>query len=89
MYLCMYINSPCSYGENVPASMLIYGSIFMDVTSKPQDLSSVPKEEAMTPLPTPLITPPVTKMYFILITVHVKIKYGMCQLLDRLNTRHL
>lgn len=56
---------PCSYGENVPASMLMYGSILIDVTPIPHALSSVPKELAMTPLPTPLMTPPVTKMYFI------------------------
>lgn len=56
---------PCSYGENVPASILIYGSILMDVTSIPQQLSKVPNELAITPFPTPLMTPPVTKMYFI------------------------
>lgn len=56
---------PCSYGENVPASMLIYGSILIDVTAIPHALSNVPKELAMTPLPTPLMTPPVTRMYFI------------------------
>lgn len=38
----------------------------MDVTSRPHDFNKVPNDEAMTPLPTPLITPPVTKMYFIL-----------------------
>lgn len=31
----------------------------------PQQFSNVPKELAITPLPTPLITPPVTKIYFI------------------------
>lgn len=44
--------------------MLMYGSTLIEVTSMPQQLSSVPKELAITPLPTPLITPPVTKMYF-------------------------
>lgn len=58
------MNVPCSYGENVPASILIYGSILMEVTSIPQQLSNVPNELAITPFPTPLITPPVTKMYF-------------------------
>lgn len=58
-------NLPCSYGENVPASMLMYGSILIEVTSIPQQLSNVPNELAITPLPTPLITPPVTKIYFI------------------------
>lgn len=56
---------PCSYGENVPASMLMYGSILMEVTGMPRQLSNVPNELAITPLPTPLITPPVTRMYFI------------------------
>lgn len=36
----------------------------MDVTSMPQQFNNVPNELAMTPFPTPLITPPVTKMYF-------------------------
>jgi len=57
---------PCSYGENVPASMLIYGSILIEVTWILLHFKIVPKELAITPLPTPLITPPVTKMYFIL-----------------------
>ena len=38
----------------------------MDVTLKPQCFKIVPSEDAMTPLPIPDITPPVTKMYFIL-----------------------
>lgn len=63
--LYQQINVPCSSGENVPASMFMYGSTLIDVTSIPQQLSSVPKELAITPLPTPLITPPVTRMYFI------------------------
>lgn len=50
----------------MPASMLIYGSILIDVTLIPQFFSIVPKELAMTPFPMPLITPPVTKIYFIL-----------------------
>lgn len=44
--------------------MFRYGSILMDVTWTPQDFRSVPMDEAMMPLPTPLMTPPVTKMYF-------------------------
>ncbi|KAE9538078.1 hypothetical protein AGLY_006050, partial [Aphis glycines] len=52
--------------ENVPASMFRYGSILMDVTWTPQDFRSVPIDEAMMPLPTPLMTPPVTKMYFMI-----------------------
>ena len=69
------INLPCSYGENVPASMFIYGSILIEVTSRWQDLRSVPKEDAMTPLPTPLITPPVTNMYFISFTFRFNLCY--------------
>lgn len=57
---------PCSKGEKVPASRFRYGSILIDVTSIPQQLSRVPNELAITPLPTPLITPPVTRMYFML-----------------------
>lgn len=38
----------------------------MDVTWTPQDFRSVPMDEAMMPLPTPLMTPPVTKMYFMI-----------------------
>lgn len=56
---------PCSKGEKVPASILMYGSIFNDVTAMPHELRIVPKDEAMTPLPTPEITPPVTRIYFI------------------------
>jgi len=37
----------------------------MDVTWMLQCLRIVPNELAITPLPTPLITPPVTRMYFI------------------------
>lgn len=59
------LHIPCSYGEKVPASILMYGSILIEVTSMPQQFSNVPNELAITPLPTPLITPPVTKMYFI------------------------
>lgn len=44
--------------------MLMYGSILMEVTSMPQQFNNVPNELAMTPFPTPLITPPVTRMYF-------------------------
>ena len=61
-----HIHLPCSKGENVPASMLIYGSILIEVTGILQHFSIVPNELAMTPLPTPLITPPVTSIYFIL-----------------------
>ena len=56
---------PCSYGEKVPASILIYGSIFIDVTRTPDAFSIVPILLAITPFPIPLITPPVTSIYFI------------------------
>ena len=49
----------------MPASMLMYGSILIDVTRMPHDLMMVPMLLAITPLPTPLMTPPVTKIYFI------------------------
>lgn len=44
----------------------MYGSILRDVTAIPQQFNNVPKELAITPFPTPEITPPVTKMYFML-----------------------
>ena len=50
----------------VPASMFMYGSILMAVTRRPSVLRSSPVEEAMTPLPMPLMTPPETRTYFIL-----------------------
>jgi hypothetical protein len=40
----------------------------MDVTATPQCLRMTPREEATTPFPIPEITPPVTRMYFILST---------------------
>ena len=45
--------------------MLMYGSILIEVTLMPHDRKMVPMLLAMTPFPTPLITPPVTRMYFI------------------------
>ena len=57
---------PCSYGENVPASMFIYGSILIEVTCSPQPFRRAPILLEITPFPIPLITPPVTKMYFII-----------------------
>src|SRR3989339_1046089 len=56
--------SPCSVGFIVPASTLRYGSIFMTVTRKPFDCKMFPIEAVVVPFPTPLITPPTTKMYF-------------------------
>lgn len=105
--------SPCSSGDIVPASTLMYGSvpaavanrqlgqggrrrgpchapsrppampreahagaitlsssilvpIFRAVTRSPQAFRSTPIEEAVTPLPRPLTTPPVTRTYFML-----------------------
>ena len=40
--------------------------ILIEVTRKPQFLSKTPMELAVTPLPRPLTTPPVTSTYFIL-----------------------
>src|SRR4030095_12346901 len=48
----------------VPASTLMYGSIFCSVTRKPRASSSAPIEAAARPLPRDETTPPVTKMYF-------------------------
>lgn len=55
----------------------------MQVTEMPQLLSSVPNEEAMTPLPTPEITPPVTRMYFILELIF-EFRWGSRSLYSRL-----
>lgn len=43
----------------------------MAVTRWPCALRIVPREEEMIPLPIPLITPPVTSTYFILLVAHV------------------
>src|SRR6185369_8555344 len=48
----------------VPASTLMYGSIFCNVTRKPRASSSEPMEADASPLPSDDTTPPVTKMYF-------------------------
>src|SRR6266850_2333074 len=48
----------------VPASTLMYGSIFCNVTRKPRASNSAPIEAAARPLPSDETTPPVTKMYF-------------------------
>lgn len=40
------IDSPCSVGAIVPASIFIYGSILMAVTFKPVVLSKRPVEDA-------------------------------------------
>src|SRR3989344_4034145 len=58
--------SPCSVGFIVPASTFTYGSILMAVTSKPRDCRIFPMDAEAMPLPTPDITPPTTKMNFVL-----------------------
>src|SRR5580765_881745 len=50
----------------VPASTLMYGSIFCSVTRSPRDSRSEPIEAAASPLPREDTTPPVTKMNFAL-----------------------
>src|SRR5262245_47095224 len=42
----------------------MYGSNFINVIFKPRASSSAPIEAAAMPLPSPLTTPPVTKIYF-------------------------
>src|SRR6266542_3279224 len=49
----------------VPASTLMYGSIFWSVTRKPRASSSEPMEADAKPVPSDDTTPPVTKMYFV------------------------
>src|SRR5262249_38327838 len=46
----------------VPGSTLMYGSSFCIVTRRPRALRSRPSEEAVSPFPSELATPPVTKM---------------------------
>ena len=46
----------------MPASIFKYGSILIEVTLRPWVLSNKPVDEAMTPLPIPEMTPPVTRM---------------------------
>src|SRR3990167_7460310 len=48
----------------VPASTLMYGSIFWSVTRKPRASRSDPIDAAARPLPSDDTTPPVTKMNF-------------------------
>src|SRR5262245_26799925 len=48
----------------VPASTLMYGSIFWSVTRKPRASSSEPIDAAARPLPRDDTTPPVTQMNF-------------------------
>ena len=43
-----------------------YGSIFIDDTFNPIVLSSSPVDEAITPFPMPLMTPPETRTYFMM-----------------------
>src|SRR5512138_2533368 len=48
----------------VPASTLMYGSIFCRATRYPRASSSAPMDAAARPLPSEDTTPPVTKIYF-------------------------
>ena len=59
------IPSPCSYGDIVPASVFKYGSILIEVTTKPDNFKRRPMEEAEIPFPRPDMTPPETRTYFI------------------------
>src|SRR3990167_3784722 len=55
--------SPCSVGFMVPASTFKYGSTFTRLTGYPFCCRRRPIELVTTPLPTPLMTPPRTKIY--------------------------
>ena len=48
----------------VPGSMLMYGSSLRMETGTPRALRIRPIEAAVMPLPSELVTPPVTKTYF-------------------------
>jgi hypothetical protein len=45
----------------------MYGSNFCAVTLKPRSFSNLPMAAAVTPFPTELTTPPVKKMYLVVI----------------------
>ena len=49
----------------MPGSTLMYGSNFTKFTRKPRDSRSAPMAAAEIPLPSELMTPPVTKMYLV------------------------
>src|SRR3989344_2292155 len=55
--------SPCSIGFIVPASTFRYGSTFTRLTESPRAVKSFPIEAVAMPLPTPDMTPPMTKIY--------------------------
>jgi len=57
-------------GFMVPASIFMYGSILIAVTLCPRLIRSLPAEAAVMPLPRPLMTPPVTTTYRILLAPH-------------------
>src|ERR1700733_13164969 len=63
--------SPWAMGFIVPASKFRYGSTFMQLTLRPESWISFAIEEVEMPLPSPDMTPPVTKTYFGLVRLTV------------------
>src|SRR4051812_2296235 len=61
--------SPCWYGDIVPGSTLMYGSNFCRPTVRPRETRSRPREAAAMPFPRLETTPPVTKMYRVLLAM--------------------
>ena len=59
--------SPCWKGFIVPGSTFRYGSSFCITTRRPRALSSMPRLEAVRPLPSEEATPPVTKMCLVVV----------------------
>ena len=59
----------------VPGSTFRYGSSFCMDTETPRLLSSLPIDAAVTPLPRPLTTPPVTKMYAVTLTPIITLRF--------------
>src|ERR1043166_3417035 len=51
----------------VPGSTLMYGSNFIIETRRPRSTSRRPSEAAAIPLPSEETTPPVTKMYLVVL----------------------
>jgi hypothetical protein len=52
---------------SLSSSILLLSPILIDVTRCPHALSSTPIEEAVTPLPSPETTPPVTTLFEVVI----------------------
>lgn len=55
----------------MPGSRLMYGSSLVMVTLRPRDSRMAASEEAAMPLPNDDTTPPVIKIYFVMIKIEI------------------